>query len=68
MKVTRELIIDAIKGINPSYNAMEHPLCKQHGVFSGSYGRWDWNYLAFKDCKLSDEDLYDFYKFLKETD
>lgn len=54
-----------VKGFDPTYEQMEHPLCKNNGTFSGSYGRWDWNYDAFKDS--SEQELYNFYLYLKRT-
>ena len=61
----KEDLIALVKGFDPTYEQMEHPLCKKNGTFSGSYGRWDWNYDAFKDS--SEQELYNFYLYLKRT-
>ena len=56
-------LIALVKGNDPSYEQMEHPMCKANGMYSGSYGRWDWNYGAFE--KSTEEELWSFYLYLR---
>ena len=59
-------LIRLIKGVDPTYDQMELKVCKYHGTYEGSYGRWSWNYMAFD--KYTEEELLEFYKQLKATD
>lgn len=64
--VTKQLMIDAIKGCQPSFKMMQHPFCKEYGVYHGSYGVWDWNHrLANDNNELTVEYLIEVYKDLK---
>lgn len=43
LDVSKDMLIDMVRGTDPSYEAMGHPLVKRAGEFSGSYGTWTWN-------------------------
>lgn len=60
--LSREDFICLLKGKEPAYIAMDHRLISQNGSYSGSYGRWDWKYDAFK--QNTDEELELIYKIL----
>lgn len=63
VELSKEDLICLVKGMQPSYEQMEHPLCKSEGSYNASYGFWSWNYSAF--IKQSEEDLWEFYHYLK---
>lgn len=61
--LTKEDLISLVKGREPSYEQMEHPLCKTYGNFNASYGTWSWDYCGFTN--QTEQELWDFYKYLK---
>lgn len=60
MQLTLEDLITLCKGVTPDYDFMDDPMCKRQGTFAASYGRWDWNYNAFKEESI--DSLLSFYK------
>jgi hypothetical protein len=60
--LTKEDLISIVKGREPSYEQMDHPICKDTGFFSGSYGTWVWM-AGLSD--YTEQELWDFYKYLK---
>lgn len=56
-------LISLVKGQDPSYKMMEHPLVKANGRYAGSYGRWDWNYKALE--KNTEQEIWELYQLLK---
>lgn len=63
--MNKELLLDAIKGNDPSYEAMEHPLIKTSGHYSGGFSEsWHWDASAL--AKKTEQELAIIYKTLKE--
>lgn len=58
-------LISLVCGCEPSYEQMEHRMCKDNGTFSGSYGRWDWNWDAFQNN--TEDEIYAFYIYLRKS-
>lgn len=62
--VDKQMLIDAIRGREPSYEQMEHPLCKTAGNYSGGFSdRWSWN--KYELVKLTEEQLFNLYAYLR---
>ena len=58
----RDGLIAMVRGCTPSYEMMDDPVVKRNGIFSASYGRWDW---GDKFEGVTDEQLFDLYLRLK---
>lgn len=67
MKVNleREDLINLVKGTQPNYNVMNNEIVKRCGSFSGSYGKWDWNY-SF-DENITDNELLGLYILCRDS-
>ena len=67
MKVdlTREGLISLVKGTEPNYGIMDSAIVKKCGTFSGSYGKWSWNY-SFDDS-ITDQQLWDTYILYRDS-
>lgn len=65
IEVTVSLLVDAIKGCQPSYEMMNHPFCMEHGIYRGSYGIWEWCTWKLDATDASLEELIEVYKQLK---
>lgn len=57
----KNMLCSLIRGCDPSYEVMDHPLVKSKGSFAASYGRWDWN---FSISDYSEENLWETYQVL----
>ena len=63
--MNKELLIDAIKGTTPSYTAMDDPLIKPLGDYSGGFNdSWHWNNLVLKT--KTEQELIEIYTIIKE--
>lgn len=62
VELSRKDLISLVRGREPSYEQMDHPICKACGFFSGSYGTWVW--MSGLD-DYQEQELWGFYKYLK---
>lgn len=63
VEMNKGMLVALIKGCDPAYEIMEHPLIKSKGYYSGGHNdRWNWNY-SFDDC--TEEQLWETYQLLK---
>ena len=63
--LSREDLLNMVKGTSPYYNAFEHPLVKKSGSYCGGFvEKWSWN--GGLD-KLTDRELLKLYKVCKES-
>lgn len=63
VEMDKRMLASLIKGCDPAYEIMEHPLIKSKGSYSGGhYDRWNWNN-SFGDC--TEEQLWETYQLLK---
>lgn len=63
VELSRKDLISLVRGREPSYEQMDHPLCEANGRFNASYGTWNWAYDSLTDC--TEQELWDFYCYLK---
>ena len=64
--MNKELLINAINGTTPSYTAMDHPLIKPLGDYSGGFNdRWYWNNSVLKT--KTEQELIEIYTIIKEV-
>ncbi len=59
----KNMLFSLVRGCDPSYEVMDHPLVKSKGSFAASYSRWDWNF-SVSDC--SEENLWETYQVLSK--
>ena len=63
VEMDKEMLSALIKGCDPAYEIMDHPLIKSKGYYSGGHNdRWNWN-SSFGDC--TEEQLWETYQLLK---
>lgn len=64
MIADKQMLIDAIRGREPSYEQMDHPLCKANGDYSGGFSdRWTWD--RYKLMALTEDTLVQLYRHLR---
>lgn len=62
VEMDKSMLAALIRGCDPSYEIMDHPLIKSKGHYVGGHNdRWDWNY-SFGDC--IEEQLWETYQLL----
>ncbi len=59
IKITKEDLINMVKGVRPSYDLFENEVVKRCGTYNGSYGSWSWNTYELEKLKVTD--LYALY-------
>lgn len=63
VEMDKSMLSALIKGCDPSYEIMDHPLIKSKGYYSGGHNdRWNWNN-SFGDC--TEEQLWETYQLLQ---
>jgi hypothetical protein len=66
VELTKEDLITLIKGVCPSYEAMEHPSVKSLGVYTGGFvDHWSWYENAVKS--LSEDRLWSLYLICRDS-
>lgn len=66
VEMDKEMLSALIKGCDPAYEIMDHPLIKSKGYYSGgNNGRWNWNH-SFGDC--TEEQLWETYQLLQNPE
>lgn len=64
MIADKQMLIDVIRGREPSYEQMDHPLCKANGDYSGGFSdRWTWD--RYKLMALTEDTLVQLYRHLR---
>lgn len=67
IEIDRTDLMNMIKGTNPTYELMEHPMIKLLGSFTGGFSEsWNWNY-SFSS-EFSNVDLLEVYTLLKNKE
>lgn len=62
VEMNTKMLSALIKGCDPVYEIMDHPLIKSKGYYTGGHSdRWSWNY-SFGDC--TEEQLWETYQLL----
>lgn len=63
VEMNKGMLTALIKGCDPAYEIMDHPMIKSKGYYSGGHNdRWNWNY-SFGDC--TEEQLWETYQLLQ---
>jgi hypothetical protein len=63
VEMDKGMLSALIKGCDPTYESMDHPLIKSKGYYSGGHNdRWNWN-SSFGDC--TEEQLWETYQLLQ---
>ncbi|MEK4030821.1 hypothetical protein MKZ02_20085 [Pseudobacillus sp. FSL P4-0506] len=65
LELEKEDLVSLVKGSEPNYGVMDHPLIDKCGEYSGSYGRWDWNQYRLE--KLTEKELMEIYRICKRS-
>lgn len=63
LDLDKDDLISLVKGSNPGYSVMEHPLVEKHGRFNASYGNWSWHSFSLEKC--TEQELFEIYKICK---
>ncbi len=64
IELNKKDFVYLVKGTNPSYEMMAHPLVKRCGTYCGGFNdRWTWNEEIL--VKLSEEQLLELYNLCK---
>lgn len=62
VEMNKGMLAALIKGCDPVYEIMDHPLIKSKGYYTGGHSdKWSWNYY-FGDC--TEEQLWETYQLL----
>lgn len=62
----RREIINMVKGMDPSYKYVDHPIAEQNGYYTGGFcDKWEWSYDS-EFVGFTDEELWDFYILLRD--
>jgi hypothetical protein len=62
VEMDKGMLSALIKGCDPAYEIMDHPLIKSKGYYTGGHcDRWNWN-SSFGDC--TEEQLWETYQLL----
>lgn len=63
VEMDKRMLSSLIRGCDPAYEIMGHPLIKSKGYYSGGHNdKWNWNN-SFGDC--TEEQLWETYQLLK---
>lgn len=64
----KEDLINLVRGSHVPYSAMSDSRVTKLGSYSGSYGRWDWNWPRSSCWHIySEQELYSIYMFLQNN-
>jgi hypothetical protein len=64
IELNKNDLISLVKGVSPSYAAMQHHTISPLGSYTGGFhDKWYWH--TYKLEELTEEQLYNLYKFLK---
>jgi len=60
VELTKADLISLVKGTTPSYKAMQNPIVKANGSYTGGHhDKWDWDF--FFDKSLTEQQLWELY-------
>lgn len=66
VELTREDLTNLVKGSDPNYSVMDHPMVKTNGSYTGGHhDKWDWNY-SFDDS-LTEQQLWELYVLCRDS-
>lgn len=66
MELDKADLVSLVRGTDPNYSAMDHPLVKQYGRYWGGFrDEWDWDTDRLKKC--TEEQLLDIYRICKDS-
>ena len=64
VNLSKDDLVNLVCGIEPTYEAMEHPLLKQYGKFFGGFNsEWSWDRWGLKE--LDEHTLFTIYNICK---
>ena len=64
VELDKQDLIALVRGTEPSYEQMEHPLVRIHGRYVGGFvDRWEWNISSLEE--LSEKLLWQIYQYCK---